>query len=158
MAETWSAKFELVLKLVGSILAVLAFIWGVYTYKDTAAKKLAAQKIDAIRTSETRRIEASMPYLNKQLQLYTEATQVTAKIATSKDQEEIKSATKRFKELYWGELALVERGGVASAMVSFREALDANKSQDELAPLALSLAHACRDELAESWKTDAWKR
>jgi hypothetical protein len=43
-------------------------------------------------------------------------------------------------------------------MISFREALGANKNQDELAPLALSLAHACRDELAESWNTDAWKR
>ena len=158
MTETTSVKFDLVLKLVGSILAVLAFIWGVYTYKDTAAQKLAAQKINEMRTAETRRIEASRPYLDKQLQLYTEATQVTAKIATSKDSEEIKRAIKRFKELYWGELALVERGGVASAMVSFREALDANKNQDELAPLALSLAHACRDELAESWDTVAWKR
>ena len=158
MAESPSGKLELWLKWVGSILAILAFFWGVYTYKDTAEQKLAAQKLDNLRTAETRRIEASRPYLDKQLQLYTEATQVTAKIATSKDQEEIEKATKRFKELYWGELALVERGGVVGAMIAFRKALDAKTSQNELAPLALALAHACRDELAESWRTDAWKR
>ena len=40
----------------------------------------------------TRRIEATLPYLGKQLDLYTEATQVTTIIATSKDQEEIRVA------------------------------------------------------------------
>ena len=70
----------------------------------------------------------------------------------------IEKATKRLKELYWGDLALVERSDVASAMVSFRIALDAKLGQDTLARLALALAHACRGELAESWGTDAWKR
>ena len=62
------------------------------------------------------------------------------------------------RPLYWGELGLVERDNVARAMVSFREALDANRKQEDLAPLALTLAHACRDELALSWGTEAWKR
>jgi hypothetical protein len=43
-------------------------------------------------------------------------------------------------------------------MVKFREAMVAKQEQDYLAVLALSLAHACRDELAISWGTDAWKR
>ena len=52
----------------------------------------------------------------------------------------------------------MERSDVTSAMVSFRIALDAKMGQDALTLLALALAHAGRDELAESWGTDAWKR
>ena len=143
---------------ISSLLAVAAFFWGIYEYKDTAKQKLLAQKNDAERTAETRRIEATRPYLDKQLELYTEATKVTATIATSADIKEIEKATKRFEELYWGELALVERSDVASAMISFRKAFDTKMAQSALAPLALALAHACRDELAESWRTDVWKR
>ncbi len=158
MSEHTQSKVEIGLKMLSPLLAVVAFFWGIYTYQDTAQQQLAAQKADALRTAETRRIEATRPYLDKQLQLYTEATKVTATIATSADSQEVVKATKRFRELYWGELGLVERTDVASAMVSFREALDAKKGQGALAPLALALAHACRDELAASWKTDAWKR
>ncbi len=137
---------ELGLKLLTPLLAVAAFVWGIYTYREAQFQQ-----------AETRRIEATRPYLDKQLALYIEATQATATIATSADAAEVEKALKRFRALYWGELALVEHGDVARAMVDFRIALDAKKSQAELAPLALTLAHACRDELAMSWGTEAWK-
>jgi hypothetical protein len=158
MSENRQSRFEVGLKLLSPLLAVAVFFWGIYTYRDTAQQQLAREEADARRTAETRRIEATRPYLDKQLALYTEATKVTATIATSADSQEIEKAKKRFRELYWGELALVERSDVARAMVAFREALDTKKGQDALAPLALDLAHACRDELAASWGTDAWKR
>ena len=158
MSDYERSKFEITLKIISPILAIAVFVWGIYTYIDTSEKQLAAQIAEAERNAATRRIEATMPYLEKQLDLYTETTQVTAIIATSKDQEEIKIATNRFNELYWGELAMVERDEVAKAMIAFRKALDDNKIQSELANLALKVAHACRDELAESWGTDAWKR
>mgnify|MGYP001592039456 CR=1 FL=1 len=158
MSENQQGRFESGLKLVSPFLAVAVFFWGIYTYRDTAQQQLAREEADARRTAETRRIEATRPYLDKQLAVYTEATKVTATIATSADRKEIEKATKRFRELYWGELALVERTDVAGAMVLFGGALDAKKGQDVLRPLALALAHACRDELAASWGTDAWKR
>lgn len=158
MSENRQGGLESGLKLLGPLLAVAAFFWGIYTYRDTAQQKLAAAEADARRTAETRRVEATRPYLDKQLALYTEATQVTATIATSTDSQALEKATRRFNELYWGELALVERNAVAGAMVLFRRALDAKQGQDALAPLALDLAHACRDELAASWGTAAWKR
>jgi hypothetical protein len=147
MSENRQGSFESALKLLSPLLAVAVFFWGIYTYSDNARE-----------TAETRRIEATLPYLKKQLELYTEATKTTAIIATSSDSAATETATKRFKELYWGELALVERDAVASAMVSFREALDAKQGQDALRPLALNLTDACRAELAVSWGTDAWKR
>jgi len=65
---------------------------------------------------------------------------------------------RRFYELYWGELALVERGAVEKAMIAFGNGLDAKKGQREMGQLAYTLALACRDELAASWGTDAWKK
>lgn len=158
MSEHRQSGFESGLKLLSPLLAVAVFFWGIYTYRDTAQQQLVRAEAEAQQTAETRRIEATRPYLNRQLELYIEATRVTATIATSTDSEEIETAKKRFEELFWGELALVERDEVALAMVSFREALDAHEGQDTLAQLALSLAHTCRDELAASWGTDAWRR
>lgn len=158
MVETTQNRLELLLKMISPLLAVGVFFWGIYTYRDTANKTAEREAAEAQRMAETRRIEATRPYLDKQLELYTEATRVTATIATSPDAEEVRQAGKRFRELYWGELGLVERGSVAGAMIAFRQALDADSSQAVLKPLALKLAHACRDELALSWGTDAWKR
>ncbi len=158
MSETSSGRLELLLKMISPLLAVGVFFWGIYTYRDTANKTAEREAAEAQRMAETRRIEATRPYLDKQLELYTEATRVTATIATSPDAEEVRQASKRFRELYWGELGLVERGSVAGAMIAFRQALDAGSAQPVLKPLALKIAHACRDELALSWGTDAWKR
>lgn len=158
MSETTHDRLELLLKMISPLLAVGVFFWGIYTYRDTANKAAEREVAEAKRTAETRRIEATRPYLDKQLTLYTEATRVTATIATSPDAQEVQQAVKRFRELYWGELGLVEGGNVAGAMIAFRQALDAGSNQAVLAPLALKVAHACRDELALSWDTDAWKR
>jgi len=50
------------------------FCLGIYTYRDTSGQQLNRQRAEAERTAETRRIEATRPYLDKQLALYTEAT------------------------------------------------------------------------------------
>ena len=158
MSKNGDGKLENSVKLITPLLAVAAFAWGIYEYHDTSQLELQRRQEDARRTAETRRIEATRPYLERQLALYTEATRITATIATASDKNEVEKATRRFHELYWGELALVERERVAGAMVAFGKALEAGKQQQELAPLALELAHACRDELASSWGTEAWKR
>jgi len=65
-------SIDLGLKLLTPLLAVAAFVWGIYTYREAQFQQ-----------AETRRIEATRPYLDKQLALYIEATQATATIATS---------------------------------------------------------------------------
>ena len=47
---------------------------------------------------------------------------------------------------------------MAKAMIAFGNGLTGQQPQGVLRGLALDLAHACRDELAVSWGTDAWKR
>lgn len=138
---------DIAVKLAPPLLAIATLLWGIYTYGESVK-----------RTAETRRIEASKPFLDKQLELYSEATLNAAILATSSDSASLAKAKLRFQELYWGELAMVERGNVESSMVAFKNALDAGKPQRELTGLALKLAYACRDELAVSWGTDAWLR
>jgi hypothetical protein len=146
------------LRAISPFLAVVAFCWGVYTYQDTARRQLAREEAESRRLAETRRIEATRPYLDKQLKLYTDATVAASTIVASGNPEEVASARQRFWQLYWGELALVEQGAVEQSMVEFGKALDADLAPAEMTGYALDLAHACRDELAISWGTDAWTR
>lgn len=88
MSEHRQSGFESGLKLLSPLLAVAVFFWGIYTYRDTAQQQLVRAEAEAQQTAETRRIEATRPYLNRQLELYIEATRVTATIATSTDSED----------------------------------------------------------------------
>jgi hypothetical protein len=125
---------------------VIAFGWGVYQF-------MSNQRSQA----ETRRIEATRPFLDRQLKLYTEATQAAATLATATSKEELAAARARFWSLYWGELALVEDKRVEAAMVQLGRALEGGATGKEIAPFSLSLAHACRDSLAESWGVKQWR-
>ena len=125
---------------------VVAFGWGVIQF-------IASQNAQA----ETRRIEATKPFLERQLKLYTEATLAAATLATSKKADELDTATRKFWSLYWGELALVEDKRVEAAMVKFGEALDAGSVGQQLQQHSLALAHACRDSLADSWGVKQWR-
>lgn len=137
--ETWVK----ILTLVG---AVVAFFWGAYQFLSTQRNQ-----------ADTRRIEATRPFLDRQLKLYTEATQAAATLATSQSEEEITSAKQRFWSLYWGELALVEDKRVEAAMVQLGRAIEQDMIGREIQSLSLNLAHACRDSLAESWGVQQWR-
>jgi hypothetical protein len=139
-------SIEALIKVLTLVGAMIAFIWGAYQF-------LATQRAQA----ETRRIEATRPFLDRQLGLYTEATLAAATLATSSSKEELTLSRQRFWSLFWGELALVEDTQVEAAMVRFGEALVAGKAGSELQGLSLKLAHACRDSLAKSWGVQQWR-
>jgi len=126
--------------------AVATFAWGMFQFVEN-------NKVQ----SESRRIEATKPFLERQLKLYTEATQSAATLATSEKPSERAAAIKRFWSLYWGELALVEDKEVEKAMVALGNGLDQQASPKELKQLSLKLAWACRDSLALSWGVKEWQ-
>lgn len=131
-----------------------AFCWSVWTWRAAQRDKLEARQRQNERWSDARRIEATRPFLEKQLELYAEAARVCARIASA---ERDNDAIARFWELYWGELALVENREVEAGMVSFGQALQYMPSdRSELRQRALELAGACRKSLARSWGVDAW--
>jgi hypothetical protein len=95
--------------------------------------------------------------LERQLKLYTEATQVVAIIATSDNREKLREATDRFWQLYWGELAMVEDRQVEKAMKQLGDALSSSSTdKNDKEQLSLRLAHACRVSLDKSWGINAW--
>ena len=139
-------SFESSLKILTLIGAVVTFAWGVFQYIETQRQQ-----------SETRRIEATKPFLERQLKLYTEATQIASTIATTGNAKTKAEAQDRFWSLYWGELALVEDAAVETAMVRFGEALRSGSPEGATRQRALELAHACRGSLARSWGVAAWQ-
>ena len=139
------------------VIAALGFVWGVYQYFQGQKVRAEQVKLDQDREAVQRRIEARRPFLEKQLALYTEATHAAATIATSTDATAIATAHTRFRELYWGELALVEDSPVEQAMMAFGSGLDQGAGQSELQQLSLKLAVACRDSLAVSWGASDWQ-
>ena len=111
-------------------------------------------------------------FLERQLELYFEAAAITSKIATSGEGIDKEVAIRRFRELYWGELAVVEDAEVQDAMVEFGRILDKSAKSDCLRDQqiaqaateptesvikvclllgALDLAHAARTSLEKSW-------
>ena len=137
---------ETLIKWVSTLVAVGGLIWGITSF-------LITSRVQA----ETRQLEARKPFLERQLTLYTEVTQNAAILATSNDLDAIEQARQRFWELYWGELSMVENRGVEIAMIKFGKCLNDDCSQEELRPLALGLARACRESLAASWGVQDWK-
>ena len=168
------SSFQEALGLLTASGAVMSFFWGIWVWRDKSNKELAQAKLEAKKLeltreveaeklaatrqkeAESRSVEAKKPFLDRQLVLYTEASQIAAKIATSTDSNELAISQQRFWGLYWGELALVENKGVESAMVAFGKALKGSAPQEQLQKLALALARACRESLDKSWKINEW--
>jgi hypothetical protein len=144
---TTSQRIEQALKVFGVLVAAAGFLWGIYQYFDTRDREI-----------ENTRVEAARPFLERQLKLYTEASRVTSVLATSASIDELQAAEKRFWELYWGELALVENDHVKKAMEAFGSSLDSEAPQQQLKQLSFALAGALRASLADSWGVDLWRR
>ena len=79
--------FDQSLKFLSIIGAIGSFVWGVWVWQDKADKERAQARLDVARYAETRRVEAAKPFLDKQLALFTEATQVASFIANAPSRE-----------------------------------------------------------------------
>jgi len=166
------ATFDNTLKALGTLGALGTFCWTVYTWRQKTKQEITANAAEARRSNRARILEAQKPFLERQLQLYTEVTRAAAVIATSDDRQLVQRQLQRFKELFSGELALVENEQVATAMQNFRRAIaglerlsaptdgspphGADMEREGLLQLSLNLAQACRDSLAKSWHVEAW--
>lgn len=157
---TW----DLVLRILPQVGAVLAFLWGILVWREqrrseahrmnvAQAKDADDRRAQADLVAQTRRLEATRPFLERQLNLYCQATAAAAKIATSSDRS---VALDEFFNLYWGELAMVENRGVERAMIKMGQGIIDAADPGALKDLALKLAHACRVSLDRSWGVGAW--
>lgn len=125
---------ELNLKTVSTLVAVFALAFGIVKF---------------VRVQE---IEAAKPYLERKLAWCEEAVETASRIANSGNGPE--ADARRFWELYWGVMGMVEKDEITNAMIAFGEELE---SGEQLKSKALGIAHACRAELADDWSS-SWAR
>ena len=93
----------------GVVVGLIGAGWTLYTWDEVAVR------------------ESQKPFLEKQLQYYVEASKVAAKLtvlplrapAGIAPEETWEGANRRFWELHWGELVVVEDRAVGAAMAQF---------------------------------------
>jgi hypothetical protein len=121
-------------------------------------RALATESERLVAASE---LQIKKPFWDKQLQLYLDASEVAAIIATSPNPAQRAQAEAKFWVLYLGPLAIVEDAGiekpigakVSRAMRGVGDCLSARPKCDqvELQRQALFLAYACQDSIKATW-------
>lgn len=109
--------------------------------------------------AESRKIEAAQPFLELRQKLYLEALNNASILATKElhTPEEVAKAKKRFSELYWGELSLVEEVSIEGSMKSIAASEHLIDSITETQRSVYNLAHAMRESISKSWGIDSTK-
>jgi hypothetical protein len=142
---------------------VIASLLSIWSFNEARKKEAEARISEAERYKQQRadearrqRIEAAKPFLEIRQQKYMEAIKVAGVLANPEDHtpQEIKAAEKRFGELYWAELSLVEERTVESSMVTLAESLGKFSTVTPRQEAAIGLAHRLRDSLVKAWGVD----
>jgi len=153
-------QFATLIQVMSVIVASVLSVWSFNEArkKEAEARILEVQKFNTERADEIRRqrVEAAKPFLEIRQQKYMEAIKVAGILANPGDHtpQELKEAEKRFSQLYWAELSLVEAKEVESSMWNMARTLDKYAEPTKEQKAALALAHALRDSLIKSWEVD----
>ena len=138
----------LTVEIISIVVAFAGAILAVYsTIRTTQANKEL--------TSLQHALNVRNKFLERQTDLYFEASGLASRIATNTSEQDVQEAIVRFNEIYWGELAVVEDSIVEPAMVDFKRLLERGDcSKRDLKLSALKLSRALRDSLNKSWKAE----
>src|SRR5947208_1902247 len=169
LSPTTQAVLALVQGLLPPLTAIIGGIWVVMTYLDQqqdAHKKLAAQ-IDS--EGQTRLLVARKSFNDQQFALYVQIAEIVSKLATLENysSDEWTVNYRRFRELYWGALSMVEDDSVKGVMQEIRPQLEMiNKDKthvsdqmiDKLQQSSYSLATALKNSLEKTFGVTLTKR
>jgi hypothetical protein len=153
-------EFATLIQVLSVLIAAVLSIWS---FNDTRKKEAEARIDEANRYQQQRadelyrrRIEAAKPFLELRQQKYLEAIKVAGVLVNPQahTKQEIKDAEKRFGELYWAELSLVEAREVEASMVNLATSLGKFSDVTPQQQASLDLAHTLRDSLVKSWGVD----
>jgi len=140
------------IKTIGSIITALSVVIGivisVMSFKAAKGKE-----------AESRKIEAARPFLELRQKLYLEALENASVLAskTLHTEDEVTKARKRFSELYWGELSLIEDKSIEKTMIAVAASENLNNATTPTQTAVYKLAHAMRESLVKSWGVDTSK-
>lgn len=140
------------LKSIGSFITVISVVVGVVI--SVMNFRIAKEK-----EAESRKIEAAKPFLELRQKLYLEALNSASVLASKSvhSEEEIVKAKKRFSELYWGELSLIEESSIEQKMIAVAKSENLSDSISPTQNATYNLAHAMRESLIKSWGVDTAK-
>ena len=159
---------DTLIKIFPILVAVAGGLWTLNTYFDN--QRQANQLEQAARDKEQRSqlLQAQQPFLEHRWKAYIETSAVAgALVALDTTDPSWANARKRFWELYWSELTMVETPNVASAMVDFANKLSAvdaalgkdqavlSNARSQLNAAALMLARALKESIQASWGLSA---
>jgi hypothetical protein len=150
-----------------------AFVWAVFTYTRGQEAAQKAEQIRQKRDNATRLLEARKPFLNLQLETYCETAKVIGQIVTltpelDSERDKWVQAEKRFWQLFYAELSLVEDKTVKEKMEKFSCGLDQynlargiidpekrtsaiKKTGKELSDLSHPVSNALKESIINSW-------
>src|SRR5438105_1652049 len=138
MPEGGTDRLEVWSKLAQVLSVVMGVVISVFSFNDARVKEADTRRYEAQKYSDqrgdeaaNRRREAAKPFLELRQRRYMEAIQAAGVLANPGDhtKAEKAKAEKRFWELYWAELSLVEAPEVEASMMKLGEALEADQSQ-----------------------------
>lgn len=158
--DTVSKSVQVISIVIGVVISVMSFN---HTRQKDADARLAEakarefemEKYYAQRKDEAdkQEIEAAKPFLELRQKRYMEAVQTAAVLSSPEEHtaDEIQKARKRFWELYWAELSMVEDANIEVAMIKMGNSLNPDLNPTPQQNAAYGLAHALRDSLTKSW-------
>lgn len=162
-STSWQSHVQTFATLIQVMTVVAGVVISIMSFNFTRNRELEVRAAEAKRYEdqrndehERRRIEAAKPFLEMRQQKYMEAIKVAGVLATPADHTaaEITAARKRFAELYYAELALVEGKDIESAMIRLAESLGTISEPTPGQQETLQLAHVLRDSLIRAWGVD----
>lgn len=111
--------------------------------------------ISVLSFKATQDLQTAKPFLALRQSLYMEALQAAEVLANPQvhTEEEIAKSRKRFRQLYIGELSMVEAKEVEAKMVALAREIDPELlNMNEAQKATYNLAHALRDSFVDKWK------
>src|SRR5262249_1724903 len=155
------------------ITGIAVAAWIAFTWVSEQRKSSIDRRAEAEKEAEVRLFEARKPFIAKQFELYVETAQVAGKLVSLVDSTapDWDKFFRRYEQLYWTELSMVEDDGVKEAMQSFADLLRSvnawrsssrppqersvpNEEIDDLRQRSYRLARALRASVEKSWQID----
>src|SRR5262245_43512849 len=92
------------------ITACTVAAWFAFTWLTDQRKVADDRRAETEKQTQVRLFEAQKPFRDKQFELYVETAKVVGKLVSSPDlaAKEWEESFKRYEQLYWAELSLVE--------------------------------------------------
>lgn len=146
----WNA-IQRVSPLVGTLLAVAAFLFGVIQYIGQQTRELAAREHELARQAAARDQDFMKPLWERELTTYFLASDTVGTIATTSDAVKRRAAVEQFWRLYQGHMVILETTALSGAMVAFGECLDGTMDcspyelKDRALAISTAIQHAIED-------------